>query len=287
MENRFKKIASLFLLVFIFSACDKFEMRGFVRSYESADQRFKQSMDWNFNHPYKEIAIPVDEYSIFTMADSHVGGTENLDIFLSAAITENAAATVMVGDLTTGNTRDYMTFQDHLPAQDSLPSFQIIGNHDLYFDGWKQFYSQFGSTTYLFTVATPQASDLFIGLDTGSGTLGSDQLEWLKNILEYERPHYRKCILFTHNNLFRIRHTTSTNPFVEEVHELMELCVKHEIDMVITGHDHERNEVTFGNTIHITMDALQDESKNAGYFKLTMLQGKIKYEFVDISQIDE
>ena len=161
----------------------------------------------------------------------------------------------------------------------------MIGNHDLYFDGWKQFYTHFGSTTYLFTVETPEASDLFICLDTGSGTLGSNQLEWLKNMLQEERPNYRKCVIFTHNNLFRIRHTTSTNPFVEEVRVLSELCLKHEIDMVITGHDHERNAVKFGNTTHITMDALQDISENAGYFTLFINQGEIDFEFVELKQI--
>lgn len=286
MELGIKKIITLLLLGVAFSACEKFEMRGFVLSYESANERFDQSMDWNYEHPFKEVVVPVDEYSIFTAADSHVGGTENLDYFIDAAIQADAVAAVMVGDITTGHVEDYKNYKLHLPSQNELISFHIIGNHDLYFDGWKQFYTQFGSTTYLFTVTTPQASDLFICLDTGSGTLGSNQLTWLKNLLESERSDYRNCIIFTHNNLFRIRHTTSTNPFVEELHVLMELCVKHRIDMVITGHDHERNVVALGNTTHITMDALQDESKNAGYFKMIIRQGNIEYEFVELNQLD-
>lgn len=286
MDVGLKKIIILSFLGFAFSACDKFEMRGFVLSYESADQRFDQSMDWNIEHPFKNIVVPLDDYSIFTAADSHVGGTKNLDFFMESALNANAAALVMVGDITTGREDDYLNYKLHLPEQDDLTSFHVIGNHDLYFDGWKQFYKQFGSTTYLFTIETPQASDLFICLDTGSGTLGSGQLEWLKDILKNERSNYRNCIIFTHNNLFRIRHTTSTNPFVEELHVLMELCVKHQIDMVITGHDHKRNVVTLGNTTHVTLDALQDEGKNAGYFKLFIMQGKVEYEFVELNSND-
>lgn len=100
----------------------------------------------------------------------------------------------------------------------------------MYFHGWKQFYSLFGSSTYLFIVKTPQSTDVFICLDSGSGTLGSNQLDWLKDILETERPNYRRCVLFTHVNLFRIRHTISANLPVEELYVLMELCVKHQID---------------------------------------------------------
>ena len=33
----------------------------------------------------------------------------------------------------------------------------MAGNHDLFYDGWKEFYSRFGSSTYLFTVKTPDA----------------------------------------------------------------------------------------------------------------------------------
>ena len=282
MGIRFKKVSCFLLSGFVLSACEKFEMRGFILGYESADERFNQSMDWNNEHPFKEINVPVDDYQIFAMADNHVGGTKNLDFFLNEALRMNAIAAVMVGDLTTGHAEDYNTFQQHLPDQDSLISFQIIGNHDLYFEGWTHFYSLFGSTTYMFTVKTPQAIDLYICLDSGSGTLGSNQLDWLKNLLETERPNYRHCIVFTHNNLFRIRHTASTNPFVEELHVLMELCVKHQIDMIVTGHDHQKNHVVLGNTTHITMDALMDDSKNAGYLNIVVKQGEFECEFVNL-----
>ncbi len=280
MEIKLKFI--VFILLFALLSCEKFEMRGFFLSYESADERFEQSMDWNYGHPFKEIIVSEDEYSIFSMADCHVGGTTNLDIFLNEAIRANAVAAVMVGDLTSGNAEDFKTFQQHLPEQASLVSFQIVGNHDLYFDGWKQFYSLFGSSVYLFTVKTQQSSDLYICLDSGSGTLGSDQLDWLKDILESERPNYRHCILFTHNNLFRFRHTSSTNPLVEELQVLTELCITYQIDMVVTGHDHEKNEAVFGNTTHLTMDALTDDFEDAGYLKLFIKEDKIEYEFINL-----
>ena len=41
------------------------------------------------------------------------------------------------------------------------PVFLITGNHDLFFDGWKTFYEFFGSSTYYFTVSTPEVPDLY------------------------------------------------------------------------------------------------------------------------------
>ncbi len=284
METGFKQIALLILFTFLFAACEMFEFRGFFLSYESVNQRFSQSIEWNEDHPYKEITVTDDNYTFYVMSDSHVGGTKNTDIFFNEAIDYNADGVIMVGDLTTGHAEDYDIFKQHLPNRDSMVSFPIVGNHDLYFDGWKQFYSIFGSSTYLFTVKTPQSTDLFICLDTGGGTLGSDQFNWFKTILETERTKYRHCIVFTHNNLFRIRHTTSTNPLVEELHSLMELCVKHKIDMVIAGHDHKKNSAILGNTTHITLDALLDNYSNAGYLKLFNKQGEIEYEFINLNK---
>ena len=282
MENRFKQIVIFFFIILIYASCDQFEMRGFVAAYESADQRFDQSMEWNADHPYKQIQVSEDDYKFFVMGDSHVGGTTNLDFFVQEAIKSKATAVVMVGDITMGYAENFETIQQHLPEKELMSSFLIPGNHDLYFDGWKKYYSLYGSSTYLFTVNTPKATDLFVCLDSASGTLGSKQIEWLKELLKLERFDYRHCIIFTHNNLFRLRHTFSGNPYVEELQVLLELCAKYQVDMIISGHDHSRNEVVFGNTTFITMDLLQDDSKNAGYFKLFITNGEIEYEFVNL-----
>jgi predicted phosphodiesterase len=251
-------------------------------SKESVNKRFSQSMAWNSKHPYREIVVPSDDYSILTMADSHVGGTNNLDSFLNIAQTTNASAVVMAGDLTTGNTEDYDVFEQHLPDQDSLPSFLIAGNHDLYFDGWNEFYSRFGSSTYLFTIKTPAATDLFVCLDTGGATLGDRQLEWLRNMLQTLRPDYRHCFVFSHANLFLFRHTLSTTPLIEELHVLIELFTKNQVDMVINGHDHQQYTEFFGVTRYIVMDALKDGLSNAGYFQLRVKNGNIVYKFENI-----
>ncbi|MEA3449265.1 MAG: metallophosphoesterase [Bacteroidota bacterium] len=281
MATKYRKIGWLIVIV-LFSACDLFEMRGFVASYESADERFQQSQVWNDEHPCKDISIADDDYTLAVMADSHVGETENLKLFFDEAIQDNVVAAVMVGDVTSGYADDYLRFNAQLPAQDVLLTFPVVGNHDLYFNGWKQFYDLFGTTTYWFSVSTPAASDLYVCLDTGSGTLGSSQLAWLKDVLQNKRTHYRHCVLFTHNNLFRIRHTTVTNPCVEELRVLSNLTVQHDVDMVITGHDHKKNLVKLGNTTHITLDALKDGCPNAGFAELHVGVDDVECEFVNL-----
>jgi 3',5'-cyclic AMP phosphodiesterase CpdA len=216
------------------------------------------------------------------MGDSHVGSTDNLDTFFKQAKDNNTTAVVLVGDITTGHQEDYEVFEAHLPDKDSLMYFATAGNHDLYFDGWQNFYSIFGSSAYYFVVNTPNASDLFICLDTGGGTLGNKQLDWFKKLLETSRNSYRHCTVFTHNNIFRMRATTSTNPMVEEIQVLVDLFTRHNLNMVVTAHDHKRNTDVLGNTTHIIMDALQDSNDDASYLKLSITEETIDYIFVEL-----
>lgn len=262
------------------AACEKDQF--VLISTESANKRFNQSMEWNNNHPERVISVAIDEYSILSVADCHVGNTINLKSFFIIERTTNAIAVVMDGDLTTGHVDDYDKFEQCLPDHDLLPLFLIAGNHDIYFNGWEEYFERFGSSTYAFTIKTPKASDLFICLDTSGGTLGDDQLNWLGETLMKLRTSYRHCFVITHNNLFRERHSTSTNPFVEELHVLIDLFTKYRVDMVITAHDHQHADNLFGVTRYIQLDALQDAADNASYFKLNINSESITYSFEKI-----
>ena len=272
-------IVAMALLV---TACGKIE--GPTSSSEPVDKRFSESMEWNMKHPYTEINVESDDYTILTMADIHVGGTINLDRFLNIARNAKPAAVIIDGDLNGGKAEEYDTFEKHFPKNDSLRSFYLAGNHDLWHNGWEDFYSRFGSSSYYFTVITPAGTDLFICLDTGGGTLGKLQTEWFTEILQTMRSSYRRCVVITHINLFRPRKTESTNLVEEELVFLMDLFARHNVDMVITGHDHVRNVEVFGVTTYIVVDALEDGLSNAGYMNMRVKNGEIGYEFVSINK---
>lgn len=280
MGNKIIRIIAIALLLFGINGCEYFEMRGFLLSYETVDERFEQSMTWNNNHPFKVIPVSNDDYYIYVMGDSHLGTATNFNIFLNAARHDHAVATVMVGDLSRGNDYDYEYLDQNIPHPDSLLTFQLVGNHDLYFDGWKQFYQRFGSSVYFFTVKTPIATDLYICLDSGGGTLGAKQLEWFQNLLQKDRKKYRHCIVFSHVNIFRIRSTINANPYPGEVMALAELCLEHNVNMVFNGHDHINNVEIFGPTTFITMDALVDGYLFAGYSIVKNSGGKLSFENV-------
>jgi predicted phosphodiesterase len=273
--TRWSFVAVLILL----TGCEKMDIRGMFVSYETVNERFSSSMEWNCIIGDRELKIEESSYTVFAMGDSHIGGVINLKSFLQQAFSEGAVAAVGVGDLTSGREEDYNTFYQQTSQVGPVHFFPMVGNHDLYSNGWKTFKSLYGSSVYFFTVQSPMNTDLFICLDSGSGTLGSRQTAWLRKLLQTERVNHRYCVIFTHNNLFRSRQTTSTNLMVEEVQALMELCLLHQVNLVVTGHDHKRSTETLGNTRFIIMDALLDGFKDAGYLKIKVNQDGIDYEF--------
>lgn len=280
---QYKLIKILYFISFLgLVSCEKIDLRGAFFSYQTVNQRFEESMQWNNKNSFKEIKTTTEEYSIFIMADSHIGGIVNYQSFIKNAIQSKALALVMVGDITTGRITDYETLSLNIPSKDSIVSFLMVGNHDIYFDGWKEFYARFGSSTYYFQVKTPKADDLFICLDSGSGTLGEKQLKWLEKILKDKRNFYRHCIVFTHVNFFRTRHTGSTNPVVEELQILMDLFYTYNVNFVIMGHDHIKSTEKIGNTNYITMDALLDGFDQAGYLELKISNQSTDYTFVNL-----
>jgi 3',5'-cyclic AMP phosphodiesterase CpdA len=222
-----------------------------------------------------------EEYSILVGGDSHVGGTQNLRKLIEIAERDGAAAVVIAGDLCTGRAEDYEVAVVELNASGEIPVCVVPGNHDLYFGGWSSFYDYFGASVYTFTVETSSASDLYIFLDSGGGTLGTDQMEWLKSLLSERREEYRHAVVVTHVNFFRNRFTTSTNILNEELLVLLDLFARHEINLVIQGHDHKRYEEVFGPTTYITLDAMKDDNEDASFLELAVKPDEIGYSFID------
>jgi UDP-2,3-diacylglucosamine pyrophosphatase LpxH len=281
----FTKRGHIILVVAILSllSCsDEVDYSGFFYTGASSNDRFEQSTQWNQSHPGQDIIVNADNYSFLIAGDSHCGPTASLDHFIEAAVAPDISFSILAGDMTSGQSYDYDTVFTHLARLGTKPCFQAIGNHDLFFDGWESWVNNVGTTSYTFTVTSLSGKDLFICLDTGTGTLGSKQMRWLKETLANTRENYRNCIVFTHVNFFREHRVTSTVPLVEELYVLLDLFADNDIDMVIMGHDHRRSVENFDETRYITLDALEDDFEYASYIRVTNLEGAISYKFIDV-----
>lgn len=280
MENKIKYIVVLLLAV-LFQSCD-LDLSGFVKPHTPVDERFEQSKEWNNSNPARILFVSETSYTVHIAGDSHIGSTVNFYTLFDSSSSPKTTALFVAGDITTGKKEDYNVLKQFTDSATDVCYNFLVGNHDLYFDGWKSFYQYYGSSTYTLSIVTPTYTDLFICLDSGSGTLGDDQMEWLVDILANYRSSHRNCFIITHVNFFRNGMGLSTNPNVEEIHVLLDLFAQYNVNYVITGHDHDQYVETFGGTTYITMDAIVDNYEHATFLKLNVSNEGIEYEFVDL-----
>lgn len=279
----FMRTSFISILILISISCmEDADLSGFLYSPDAVNERVKLSLEWNNMNPGRDVMMNGQDYSLLVAGDSEVGGTVNLDTLMARAIKPGVAGFVIDGDITSGNPKDYNILKHELDEKNETAAFLILGNHDLFFNGWDYYYRFFGSSTYSFTIKTGNTTDLYICLDSGNGTIGSRQLDWLSDLLKRERKNNRFCIIFSHVNFFRDRHTISGNPLVDEVRVLLDLFFRHSVDMVIMGHDHRRSEEYFGKTHYITLDAFFDGYGEASYLKLDIKNGKLISAFEDL-----
>ena len=161
------------------------------------------------------------------------------------------------------------------------PIFSLIGNHDLYFSGWNEFYRLLGASVYWFEVKSGTTCDLFIALDSASGTLGKKQMKWLRELLTVERGRYRHCVVLTHTNLFYTDNsqTGSGNMTMEETAILTNLFSKKRVTLCLQGHDHYREDLTFGGVRYTIVGTIRDDFEKPEFLTILVSKNGVEYDW--------
>lgn len=124
--------------------------------------------------------------------------------------------------------------------------YSILGNHDLYNNGWKNWHLKIYPHTsyYTFTLSAGGSNAFdFWFLDTGNGTLGAEQLEDLEHNLQLSA---RPKIVFMHYPLYAGGLFYFTLDDVEERNRLISDFAKNNVKYVFEGHTHSSHDFDFG-----------------------------------------
>lgn len=277
------KIRNIFLsliLTTLLVACDENSLAPFASNFPSVDERFKISMSDDNVNLYDTIRVPNKEYKIYVCTDTHVAGQDlnkTLKTFISLYKSDkDCPAACCLGDIVEANQR-YEYFIEAFKDGYDYPCkknnmFVALGNHDIFYDQYNAFRSHITQRTHYFFVveSNDKVRDLYICLDTATGTLGKIQIEWLKGLLEDEAHKNRHIIVFTHVNIFRRDNTYAdiSTTSVEETYELMSLFSKYRVKQFWAGHDHARDEFIHGKVKYIMIDSMQEDNPNAAYMIL-------------------
>ena len=202
--NTMKKLHLLIMATAVIFAtgCNRLDIAGMVVNRSDTEQRVADWLDYNAQNRMPVIENVPDEYCIYSTSDSHYSDRDafelqsNEDRLYQYVTVErndpNAIFSLLVGDLAnasgeTGYQRVDASLRFNAETQaKNDPCFPVIGNHDVYFDCADYFKQYFHTSTYTVTVKTVGGfQDLYIFLDSGNGTFGQRQTEWLKEQLEH------------------------------------------------------------------------------------------------------
>lgn len=259
IRNKVYAAVTVFLC-FCFSACDKYDFyNGFYRP-DQVNQR---------SSGVEDISSPdvgmTGKYSVIIFSDVHFGDhlnnknkyiIEDFFRWLNDKSVELSAEGYPLkfacggGDFTdSGLEKDfiaYKNFTDQITSQFSIPVYNVVGNHDLYNNGW-QFYKKHltpHKSSYRFITSDGAGQVSWYFLDTGSGTLGNEQFTDLKQKMTAD-PN--KKVVISH---FPVNESGSfyfTIQNLEERDELISMFAKNNVAGLVTGHFHPGDNYSYGN----------------------------------------
>lgn len=274
----------------LLGGCDTLDFKGLlIPTGPGVEKRFEQSMEMTSGNP-TSIMQTSEEYEIYVCTDPHIDRTSrNLNIFNDALRNDSEASFgIILGDCIDrkDNLAAYIdaTTCSKEKHEHDYPIFHILGNHDVYFNGWEDFREEIGPSVYWFEARFDSGADLYISLDSATGTLGGKQTRWLKTFLADKRGLYRHCFILTHTNLFYTDNSqiSSGNLPMEETLALVKIFSAHKVTLVLQGHDHYRDDQTYDKVRYTVLGAIADKVKAPEYLKIKVDPEGASYEWVKI-----
>ena len=281
--------------VILLPSCNpNYDMAGMLNgSSPEVSTRFEQSMAYNDSVGIPAVVVPSADYRVYVCTDSHIDSIPtNLTTFVQAATADTLCPLLLhLGDLV--NAQGHIPYAVSLltPNQSPLTTFLALGNHDIYFNQWDEWRSYFGTSVYWFYTMLPDSTilDRFICLDSAEGTLGTAQLQWLRELLTTNHlplttnHPFRHTIVFTHTHLFKRDNSQghTSNYAIEETYELTSLLEQGGVDMYWCGHDHSREITDYAGFTSIVVDAIEDHYPPA-FYMIADLSDEINYRFIQL-----
>lgn len=283
------------LIMGLFVACGpefRFDLVGNIAGTSPRiDQRLADSEKYNESHPFVTLQAAAENYHVYVCTDTHITNkVSRWQAFVDDYHQDTLCpVAIHLGDIVDAQNH-FDEMYDAFVGVPNSPSksdtlMVVAGNHDICFSQWPAYLEIFKTSTYYFIVETPNGQrDLYIMFDSADGTVGSKQLVWLKNTLEWSiGENFRHIVACTHTHFFMRDGSqgVATNFSIEETYALLNLFQAHGVDMVWSGHDHSREVTQYKDMTCIIVDSMKEEDKSPYYMRASMGE-EITYEFVPI-----
>ena len=224
MKNKKNTLINIiFLIAFtLFNSC-KYGSDNLFYTGASVNERTKNGITFLEDNPVQEKL----KYNVLIFSDTHFGSKrknppyqklyEYLDKIKETS--EYPAFAIALGDLTdTAGVEEFEQYDDFIQTLENkynLKTYNIIGNHDCYLSGWDNWKNNCYPHTSFYKFETSNFSYYF--LDTGTGTIGKNQLNHLKKEMQKDSKPKIICShypLYTSTVLFCLSDTYERNELI-------------------------------------------------------------------------
>ena len=266
--NIMKKLHIILIAAAVIFAtgCNRLDVAGMVINRSDTEERVADWLDYNAQNGEPVIENAPDEYRIYSCSDSHYserdsivtqGANDRLYHYITTMRNDSEALfAIHAGDMVNESgekgfvmTEEAIRYNPETQTTDK-PCFLVIGNHDVYFD------------------------------------CATFQLDWLEKQLS-NRDKYRHCFVISHNWLFRTSYNYTTTPAAnlpqDEQYAFMELMSRSNVNMVIMGHFHMREQRQFGGVQYVMTDNLNEEVETPSYLVVNV-GAKVTYEYQELAE---
>ena len=259
--SQYKKLITIFILTpfiplaILFSVLTYGKMKT---AQITVDERF--SLSSSMKSPYDDILKGIYQFSFAFCGDPHMqaegdGFFSELNEYIKA---NKAAFVIFGGDLTfLGKDAEYENFVKHASSL-TVPPYPAIGNHDLYNNGWSNYWKYLGPSAYSFYGGNAK----FIVIDTATGDIGEKQMEWLTKELKGNRQPL--LFVISHMPIYGGLQGKYEFPKTQERVELINLFEKYEVDFVLEGHYHGFVDITVNGVRYITSGSFNETLLDSG-----------------------
>jgi predicted phosphodiesterase len=144
---------------------------------------------------------------------------------------------VVVGDLVNQPENKEWGWALDFVKQFAVPVYVVVGNHELFGDGYRKYRQHFGRTNYQFSLA----NDLFLMLDVADQSPSREVYNYAESLLENDT--YDHKYVFTHVTPVD-QYGNRNNGFASSFHaaRFMNMLQRNNLDMMFSGHIHSYQE---------------------------------------------
>lgn len=262
-----KRVFSVFTLSFLFFSCKFGLQESFYKKYPVEKRATSvQSIDLTDASGNQLNFSGRDTFSFVVISDVHFGACDESkrpdSVFIqkikNLSSSEKPDFCLCLGDATEhGYEKEYKDFNKNIVdklSELNIKTYCVVGNHDLYNTGWKNYvkYNYPNTSLYKFTVNGDDSCFSFYGIDSGSGNISEPQFSVLKK--EFSNDNNPK-IVFSHFPLY----TQDTFYFVmqdsNERNKLISLFAKNNVRLYLGGHIHEYLKSDYGSFLELNVPA--------------------------------